>query len=172
MLRYFVGCSTLAGLSAHACSSRDSVGSIRWYRILDGSQWCGARYSLRVTDVMACPGDPQASYCRHVLYSDTGNVVQSRDSDSKKVKQSHYRPGQALRVPGVWVSQISRQSAHEGGKVCQLYDPAAFTPRKYPWYSFLLEAESIPGPQCGRKDCVSEKLQWHHRESNLRPSDL
>jgi len=29
---------------------------------------------------------------------------------------------------------------------CQPYAPAAFTPRKYSWYSLLLEAESTPGP--------------------------
>ena len=40
---------------------------------------------------------------------------------------------------------------------CQPYAPAAFTPRKYSWYSFLLEAESTPGPICGRKDFMSMK---------------
>jgi hypothetical protein len=28
---------------------------------------------------------------------------------------------------------------------CYRYAPATFTPRKYSWYSFLLEAESTPG---------------------------
>jgi len=40
---------------------------------------------------------------------------------------------------------------------CQPYTLAAFTPRKYSWYSFLLEAESTPGPQCDRKDFMSMK---------------
>jgi hypothetical protein len=33
-----------------------------------------------------------------------------------KVKVFHYRPGQALRIPG-WVSKTSRHSPHQGGKV-------------------------------------------------------
>ena len=53
-----------------------------------------------------------------------------------KVKQSYYRPGSF---------QISRQSAHEGGKVSPTHRPP-LPPRRYSWYSFLLEAESTPGP--------------------------
>jgi len=45
-----------------------------------------------------------------------------------------------LRLP------ISRQSAHEGGKVVSLMHWLPLPLRKYSWYSFLLEAESTPGP--------------------------
>ena len=37
-----------------------------------------------------------------------------------KVKQYRYRPGQAQSVPAGWGSQISRQSAHDGGKAVNL----------------------------------------------------
>ena len=33
-----------------------------------------------------------------------------------------------------------------------------YPPRKYSWYSFLLEAESTPGSQCGQMDYVNEKF--------------
>ena len=36
-------------------------------------------------------------------------------------------------------------TAQDGGKVVSLTHRPLFTPRKYSWYSFLLEAESTPG---------------------------
>jgi len=54
--------------------------------------------------------------------------------------------------------------AQDGGKVVSLTHRPHFTPRKYSWYSFLLEAESTPATLCDRKDYVNEKFQWHHLE--------
>jgi hypothetical protein len=62
----------------------------------------------------------------------------------KKVEQSSYRPGMARGFQEVKVPKF-----HNDGigwwYGCQPYAQAAFTPRKYTWYSLLLEAESTPG---------------------------
>ena len=58
----------------------------------------------------------------------------------------HVKVKLVLMVPGGWRSQISRQPAHEGGKVVSPTHRPPLPPRKYSWYSFLLEAESTPGP--------------------------
>ena len=74
-----------------------------------------------------------------------------------KVKLSQYRPGVAQRVPGSHGSRISWQG-HRMVVSCQPYAPAVFTPRKYSWYSFLLETESTPRTLCDRKDFISIKI--------------
>jgi hypothetical protein len=49
------------------------------------------------------------------------NSLEKKTHINVKVQKSLNRPGQAMRVPESWGSQISRQSAHDSGK-------AAFTP--------------------------------------------
>jgi hypothetical protein len=44
------------------------------------------------------------------------------------IKQSQYRAGLALSIPGVWGSQIPRQSAHEGGNVVNPKHRSPLTP--------------------------------------------
>ena len=103
---------------------------------------------------------PQLHRCRSLKCH---TCASSNDSSYGKGKATPLREVKAPRF---------EDNRHMKVQACQPYPPAIFTPRKYSWYSFLLEAESTPGPQCGRKDYVNEKFQWHYRESNPPPSGL
>jgi len=58
-----------------------------------------------------------------------------------KVKQYIYR-----YITEPEGSQISRQTAYKCGKVVRPTHHPTSPDREYSWYSFLLEAESTPGP--------------------------
>jgi hypothetical protein len=53
---------------------------------------------------------------------------------------------EALKDVSGWGSHIFRLSTHRWRQGCQPYAPAAFYTVDNSWYSFLLEAESTPGP--------------------------
>ena len=48
-------------------------------------------------------------------------------------------------------------TAQDGGRLSALRTGRLYPPRKYSWYSFLLQAEPTPGPWCDRKDFMSMK---------------
>jgi len=62
-----------------------------------------------------------------------------------KVKQSLYRPGQAQRFLRKLRFPDFVTTAQDDGRLSALRTDRLY-PRKYSWFSFLLEAESNPGP--------------------------
>jgi len=64
---------------------------------------------------------------------------------SKKVKQPHYRTGESLGVPEGCGSQISRQSAHEGGKVVSGTYRPPLPPRNIPGTHFCQRLSQLQG---------------------------
>jgi hypothetical protein len=56
-------------------------------------------------------------------------------------------------------------TAQEGGMFVSLMHRPPLPPRKYTWYSFLLEAELTPWSWCDWKDYVTENF-LHHQELN------
>ena len=78
-----------------------------------------------------------------------GRGVDHSPPSSKKGKEDKAVPLQAWSGP-----EVSRKlrfpdfmtTAQDLGKVVSLMHRLPLPPRKYTWYSFLLEAESTPGP--------------------------
>jgi hypothetical protein len=67
----------------------------------------------------------------------------SRGKDKGKGKAI---PLQTWTGPEGYSGLISRQLAHEGGKVVSPIHRPPLPPRKYSWYLFLLEADSNSEP--------------------------
>ena len=63
-----------------------------------------------------------------------------------KVNQSHYRRGVAQRVLRKLKFPDFVTTAQDSGNVVSPTHRPPLPSRKYSWYSFLLEAESTPGP--------------------------
>jgi len=73
------------------------------------------------------------------------------EREARVLKYLSISKGKAITVQA-WMgpegSKMLRLPAHEDGKVVSCTHWPPLPPRKYSWYSFLLEAESTPTPWC------------------------
>jgi hypothetical protein len=108
--------------------------------------------------IAGCPAWSVGNRIKYCILQNTGNVLghclrkdTKELSVAKDVKyltkrrradqKGQTRHRQAQTVPGGWGSQNIRQLAHESGKVVSPNHRPHLHPRKYSWYSFLLQAE-------------------------------
>jgi hypothetical protein len=77
-------------------------------------------------------------------------------------KQTEGSPYRGLDRP-LGLQEVEACTLHDSRHMKVVSLSAVRTDRLYllgdtSWYSFLLEDDSTPGPQCGRKDYVNEKF--------------
>ena len=87
----------------------------------------------------------------HILHFQYFDLVKGKGKAVPLQAWSGPEGSRKLRFPDYMTT------AQDGGKVVSLTHRPSLPPRKCSWYSFLLEAESTPGPQCDRKDFMSMK---------------
>jgi hypothetical protein len=77
------------------------------------------------------------------------------------LEELHQKPLQMERIR--WEEEEEEEEEDEEEAVSSTHRPL-LPPKKYSWYPFLLEAESNPGPLCGRKDYVSGTIENRIRD--------
>ena len=117
------------------------------------SSWCLFSVVVWSLDNAACSVRAGYSACSYLTYPARAFVLLF--SKGKSIPLQSWRGPEGsrrFRFPDFKTIGTWRR------KVCQPYAPATFTPTKYSWYSFLLEAESTPGPQSGRERLSQWKI--------------
>jgi hypothetical protein len=90
-----------------------------------------------------------------------------------KVKLSPYRQWRPLGLREVEAPTFSDIRLIYGDKVVSPKRRPLFTPQEDSWYSFLLEAESTPGPPSLTQEALGNLEKIHLiRDSKRRPSGL